>query len=112
MVSTKTIDGNGNLFLLYIYIYIINNFFLTMMGFGFCTWELRLFIIKKYILFTHCLLWHTGMLDFHHPGWLVECWCQHRAVLYSLKFQQIKKLYPYQKQMFKIDHSLDSRVLI
>ena len=88
MVSTKTIDGNGNLFLLYIYIYIyiyiINNFFLTMMGFGFCTWEIRLFIIIKrhfiYSLFAVAYS-HMGFSS----SWLVECWCQHEAISYSLK---------------------------
>ena len=90
---------------IYIYIYIIKILFLILMGFGFCTWELQLFIIKKYILFTHYLpmaYWHVAFSS----SWLVECRCQHRAVSYSLKFQQIKKLYPYQKQRFKIDLSL------
>ena len=77
MVSTKTIDGNGNLFLLYIYIYIyiINNFFLTMMGFGFCTWELRLFIIKKktfYLLIICCGILAYGVFIILAAGVLVS----------------------------------------
>ena len=73
MVSTKTIDGNGNLFLLYIYI--INNFFLTMMGFGFCTWELQLFIIKKktfYLLIICCGILAYGVFIILVGGVLVS----------------------------------------
>ena len=66
MVSTKTIDGNGNLFLI-------------MMGFGVCTWELQINFFFKYILFTHYLMWCTGIWVFIIlvGGVLVSTWSSH-----------------------------------